>query len=863
MNRLARHVLAWSLLMGTVGAVAQTASTQAAARRVDFNIAAQPMGRALNEFATQADMRIVFYPEVVAGLTAAKLVGSYSPQEALRILLADSDLRYKFTDARTVRIATPANLEHADSISDEGAQPTQMMLLAHADSSAADAAQAQSTSEDKQNSARAPEGVQEGRLEEIIVTAQKRSERLQDVPVPVTAIVAGSLTESNQLRIQDYYTKVPGLNLTVGDEFGLPQLAIRGITTGGFTSPTVGIVVDDVPYGSPATPWGFQAPDIDPADLARVEVLRGPQGTLYGASSLGGLLKFVTVEPSTDRVKGSLQAGLNGVHDSNDAGFGVRGSVNVPLGDTFAVRVSGFTRRDPGYMDNVRDGEKDVNWGDAYGGRFSALWRPSDTFSMKLDALIQRSVVHGSPSVELGLGLGDLEHDEVPGTGWRHNKLETYSATIKARLGGVDLTSITGYGINTMGDVYDFSSRYGQNITLPLAGVTGTALTADFQAANFTQEIRFAGTMGPRFEWLAGLFYSHEDSDDFKQTVLAEQPATGAFVADLGSFLGEGSDRLYRKFEEYAAFANLTVHFTERFDVQFGARQSRNEQEAPSVTVTGQIASLFYGTSPSIRPAASSKDDSLTYLVAPRFKVSPDLMVYARFASGYRPGGSNPPLPGINPQFDPDTTQNYELGLKGDFLNHLLSFDASVFYIDWTDIPIELRQPLTNLLYRANAGQAKSQGVELAMESRPLTGMTIAGWVAWNEAEITDVPATRTAFMDPGDRLPLSSRFSGNLSLDQEFPLTATMTGFAGASVSYVGDRESVFLTTPGRQNFPAYTKADLRAGVRFQDWTVNLFMNNVTDKRGLLAGGPGTLNTAAYYLIQPRSYGLSVSRTF
>jgi outer membrane receptor protein involved in Fe transport len=161
------------------------------------------------------------------------------------------------------------------------------------------------------------------------------------------------------------------------------QLSIRGIMSGLYTNPTVGITVDDVPYGSSTFlggGGGTVMPDIDPADLARIEVLRGPQGTLYGASSMGGLLKFVTVDPSTDGVSGRIEGGINSVYNGAELGYGARGSVNVPLGDVLAVRVSAFSRQDPGYVDNVQSGQRGVNKTDVDGGRLSALWRPSDLF---------------------------------------------------------------------------------------------------------------------------------------------------------------------------------------------------------------------------------------------------------------------------------------------------------------------------------------------------------------------------------------------------------------------------------------------------------------------------------------------------
>jgi outer membrane receptor protein involved in Fe transport len=236
-------------------------------------------------------------------------------------------------------------------------------------------------------------------------------------------------------------------------------------------------------------------------------------------------------------------------------------------------------------------------------------------------------------------------------------------------------------------------------------------------------------------------------------------------------------------------------------------------------------------------------------------------MVYARFASGYRPGGpnTNTQIAALPAEFGPDKTQNYEIGVKGTLLDRALSFDASLYYIDWKQIQILLRD--SGFSFRANGSRAKSQGVEVSIESRPMSGTVIAAWVAWNQAELTEeLPTTSTVVGLAGDRLPNSARISGSISLDQEIPLTSSVQGFVGGTVSYVGDRLDVFSASSQRQIFPAYARSDLRAGMRFADWTLNVFVNNVADRRGVLtkANFPNS-----FFYIQPRTAGLALSRVF
>jgi outer membrane receptor protein involved in Fe transport len=319
------------------------------------------------------------------------------------------------------------------------------------------------------------------------------------------------------------------------------------------------------------------------------------------------------------------------------------------------------------------------------------------------------------------------------------------------------------------------------------------------------------------------------------------------------------------KFTEYAGFTDLTVHFTDRFDVQLGGRESHIEQAAEQVFFEGPLV----GGGTVLLPPVNDTANAFTYLLTPRWKISSDLMAYARIASGYRPAVTNNfnPDPLVPRASKPDKTQNYEIGVKGDALNHVLTFDASLYYINWKNIQIELVDPADNISYTTNGSSAKSEGAELSVELRPLAGLTIAGWASYDDAVLTEsMPPGSAVYGPSGSRLPYGSRFSGNLSLNQTFPLVGDITGFGGAQLSYVGDRLGTFVPlSPNapRADYPAYTKVDLRAGVTSKAWSVNLYANNVANRRGLLGGGAGTIPPFSYYYIQPRTVGLSLVKTF
>jgi outer membrane receptor protein involved in Fe transport len=705
------------------------------------------------------------------------------------------------------------------------------------------------------------------KLSEIVVTAEKRSERLQEVPIPVSAITTEGLLDNNQTRLADYFAKVPGVNFT-SNVRGAPVIAIRGLATGtDLVNPTVGIVIDDVPFGSSTgLGGGDTTPDIDPSDLERIEVLRGPQGTLYGASSLGGLVKYVTRAPSTTRLSGDLQVGMSGVHNGAGPGYNVRGSVNVPVTDTLAILVSGFTHQDPGYIDNPTLGLKGVNEGHSSGGRLAAVWKPSDTLSIRLGALYQQTQIDGASHIVVDPSLGDLQQNDTRHTGSVDKKLQAYNLTIQDSLGWAELTSVTGYTVTHINDIIDYSSGFSflsgftdQAFNIPV-NTTGETLVDNNQTHRFNQELRLAVPLGTWADWLVGAFYTHERSP-FSQGVLAS-------IHDTGASVGNWADlRWHVTYAEYAGFTDLTFHLTDQFDIQLGARESKIEQSYHEVDF-GPLVPLFEGSpSPLDFGNVNTHSSAFTYLATPRYKITPDTMIYARLASGYRPGGPNQTASafGLPLEFKPDRVQSYELGLKGDLAEHLFSYDASVYYIGWRDIQLLFIDPTSGFGFISNGSRAKSQGVELSAETQPLHGLDVSAWVACNDAKLTEpFPDGSQLVGSQGDRLPFGSRFSGSVSVKQEFPLSGDLFGSVGATVTYVGDRVGNFTASQLRQNYPAYARTDLNAGIKYNDWAGTVYVNNLADRRGVLYGGVGTIpNSAAFEVIAPRTIGFNVMKKY
>lgn len=710
--------------------------------------------------------------------------------------------------------------------------------------------------------------------DDIVVTAQKRDQRLLDVPVPVTAVSSDTLVSQNIVSIRDYYSRVPGLQIA-GDRSS--QISLRGITTGGQTNPTVAILVDDVPFGSSTYLGNATFPDFDPATLDHVEVLRGPQGTLYGASSLGGLIKYVTKTPDAQRFSGRVEIGANSV-DHGGEGFSARGSLNIPIiKDRAALSVSGFYRRDPAYIDNLVGGVRtsDVNKRESWGGRASLFLRPIDSLTILLSAVKQRQDTTGSNRVSVasatdftpvngvtssptfGQPVGDYTNSVSIDSG--NSDFQLYSAKAQLDLGFGELTSVSAWGRSRRTDLTDQSSTF-SFLGLVYPGFQ-SALIDDTSTLNkFSQEVRLSGT-GSVIDWLVGGFYTKEHAN-LPQSVLLT--STGRTRDPVYVASGPSS------FRELAGFGDVTVHLTPRFDIQVGARYSDNRQVSISTTSIDTPAQLFFGPPDTTRTDA--KGHSFTWLVTPTYHITGDVMAYARVAKGYRPGGPNTVFPGVPTSFEPDTVINYELGLKGVTPGKLLTYDVSAFWIDWKNIQLNAIAA-AGFSYYLNADSARSRGLEATVGLRPARGLSIDANGTYTDAKLTsNLPASTATTIYPlgadGDRLPFVPKFSANLSVQQDFSISEELNGYVGLTYSYQGERLSGLINPGGRPriSIPSYSNLDLRAGISLtQGWQLNAYVRNVFGEHGIVtaSNNSGALRYPTVTFIQPRTVGFTVSGAF
>ncbi|MGA7537703.1 MAG: TonB-dependent receptor plug domain-containing protein, partial [Steroidobacteraceae bacterium] len=432
----------------------------------------------------------------------------------------------------------------------------------------------------------APQPQTAATLQEVVVTAQKRREKVLDVPMAVTAITSDTLQSMHLVDFADLETQVPGLSVELTAP-GLDRLTLRGENVGGVGS-TVTTYVDDVPFGSSTAlaDGALAAGDFDTWDLERVEVLRGPQGTLYGAGSEGGLLKYVTNPPDPTKFSSAFELGYENVaHGQSDPSY--KAMVNLPVTGSAALRLDGFYTQTPGYINDPQLGRSDVNRGYREGGRASFLVNVTDDLSIRLTAFGQKLHTDGTPDIDVVGAAGipltppadplqpiDGNYDQQRFIGEPATfKYDIYSGKIDWNLGWASLTAVTSYGTTESDQFTDISSSelsQGTEVTfgmladsvLPPGTNAGVAETSDIDVKKFTQEVRLASATGRTLEWQLGAFYTHESSalaQTLPSFLIPSDASTG-----LPSLENANLDALYR---EWSGFGQITYHFAPAFDL--------------------------------------------------------------------------------------------------------------------------------------------------------------------------------------------------------------------------------------------------------------------------------------------------------
>lgn len=706
------------------------------------------------------------------------------------------------------------------------------------------------------------QGKEGATLNTVVVTATRRREPAREVPMQINVVSAEELQKGGAKTMSDFLSSEPGVDLNTAGGSGSGQISMRGVTTGEQTGPTVGVYVDDVAFGGSTvfSQGATFALDMSLLDLNHIEILRGPQGTLYGAGAMGGLLKYVTNEPDSGEFSGRASAGLSvtkhgGVNNSANA------VLNLPLKtDVAAARISMFSQHDAGYVDAVgpQAGSR-IDRGDTYGARASFLLTPTNQLTLRLTALTQNINRNAPNYVAYGKNGQPVDGDlttRLFTTEPFHQNVQLYSAGVEYEFGWARANSITSYQSMRSDAPQDLSVVY-----VPL--LNGIGLNVSSVAAKnvattnkFTQEFRLTSPGNRTLEWLAGVFYTRERSDA-SQGLITTLP-NGTVGPNLSALEAPST------YSEYAAYGDLTYHLTPRLSLTGGLRVARNTQEYQQTTF-GALAG------PTQTITAPSSDTSKTYMLTANYALTKDSNVYLRAASGYRPGGPNAllvdPVTGLpssgNPTFRPDTLWTYEAGYKADLLDKRMSVAMTVYDIEWKNI--QQFGAVNGVNQVLNAGDARIRGLELSSAFRPNRHWNLGLSVSLIDAKLTT--GNVNTGTNAGDPLPNSARVAATLSASYVFAVNG-YPAYAGVSQRFVGSRHAGFGSNTGRPDYPlpGYAMTDLQAGLDFKKFSLAFYVRNLFDRRALLAAGTSLVPMGGPALVsvaQPRTIGATLTVPF
>jgi iron complex outermembrane recepter protein len=756
--------------------------------------------------------------------------------------------------------------------------------------------------------------------DEIIVTAQKRNESLQKVPLSIQAIGTEKLDQLQVNGIEDTTKFLPSVTIQNNGP-GFAQVFFRSVASGenanhSTSQPTVGVYLDEQPVTT------IQGPlDIHIYDMARVEALAGPQGTLYGASSMAGTLKLVSNKPDTEKFYGAF--GLEGNSVSRGGIGGVaEGFLNIPVNDRIAARVVGWYRKDAGYIDNILGSrtyptsgitqsnaalvKKNYNEAETYGARLALGIELDDNWTLRPTVMGQIQNSKGSFAQERQLGRQQTIQYNPESI---EDKWIQAAMTIEGKIGNLDVTYAGGYlrrkdriesDYSDYSYFYDAIAGYGAyfvdnagNPVNPNQYIQGK----DSYKKAF-QEFRIASPADKRLSVIAGLFWQ-------RQSHVIEQNYIINDIADSITVTGTDSNiwltKQLRVDRDMAAFGEATFAVTDKLKLKGGIRAYKYKNSlkgffgysAGYSSRTGEAACFAPASvpgSPCTNVDKTTKETDFIHKLNATYEIDSNKLIYATWSSGFRPGGIN--RRGTLPPYRADQLDNYEFGWKTTF--GPIRWNGAVYQLGWKDIQLSFlgANGLTEI---RNAGNARIRGIETDINLR-VEQLTLTAGGSYNNAEITKnfcrianaqfdctlpgASGEANSLLAPaGTRLPVTAKFKGNFVIRHDTELNNGMKAHIQTAVSYTGGRRSDLRTAEFAIKGPlkAYTTLDMSLGVEKDAWSATLFANNLLNKNGVVntgvqcveticgdAGGD-TASGGVFYdtIIKPRVVGIKVSREF
>jgi iron complex outermembrane receptor protein len=683
-------------------------------------------------------------------------------------------------------------------------------------------------------------------LEEIVVTATKRSESIQQTPIAVQAFTGSQLENLNAAGIGDWSALVPGLVTQNNGSAGDQRYVIRGVNSAG--AGTVGVYLDDVVItGENYQDGGGQAPDVLLFDMDRIEVLKGPQGTTFGSSSMTGTIRFITAKPDLTNFFGSFGGGYR---ETSGGGVGsqVEAMVNLPLmEDRLAIRFAGSYLDDPGYVNNQF--EQDANETKIKASRVTVKFAPTDNITVSALAMTQRTQADAPGYINTTgynfSGSGPPFEPLPPNTPryWQDiyarepqgNNMDMYELAFEDKESYGTYTVTTSRFDRDFEYTRDASGVVSLYLPLPINTTGRSVINYPNDRTVSSDEARFVSGWNGPLQMLAGFFFQNEERL-FESHVITADP-NGYVQADPTVLLARTQGDIIR---EKTFFAELSYKFSDEWKLTVGGRRYDISDTEDSAALVGFGGGAGAGEGPTLE----FTDIGLIGRANLEYRPTSNLMSYLQIAQGFRPGGVNDQTAAaiagvtIPAGFSSDSLINYELGLKSSWLDNRLVANGAAYFINWAKIQIseQATSGSSTFPYTGNGGRATVKGLEFEVETRPITGLELGVYYNYNDAKLAAaIPSPTLGLV--GDPIPYVPKNTFTLNSSYEWPLgVAQLTGVVGAQYSYISARVGELQTNPPTfvESFPGYETTTLRLGIKRDRWSVlanlaNVFNNNAT----------------------------------
>lgn len=817
-----------------------------------FDIPAQPLAEALKIFADQSRMQLLYKPDAIDVGKSNPVVGDFDKRQALELLLRGTGLEIVFSAENAATVRPIKNAPHVPSAARADSEHPRLARAPAARAAMPGEASLQST------------GLA---LEEVIVTATKREENVRRVAGSVSAMTGAQLEQLGAQSFADYVGRSPGVVFNAAAP-GYSNVTIRGIsTTNGIDQGqgTTGIYIDDVSLTDPYASVGI--PDIDAFDVQRVEVLRGPQGTLFGAASLGGAVNYISAKPDLHDFASRIEARTTSTHNSHEPGYAAKAMVNAPLvDDQLAVRGVFVYRSDAGYIDNLGTNSEGSNDSFVRGGRVLATWQPADGTRISSLNLFQQT--HSSAAFYQTPVLGDL----------RASTLIPESSSYETRLHTLRLDQELGFANLVAMAAYHEKQQESHTDTTPLFGALVPGLNEPVRnlqlghSHGMTYEVRLASASDGPLQWLAGAMH-----DDTRERIPSTSAASGAasaiearyapiFGAGVGGRVTAGVGRIHyseivARGQESALFGETSYAFTDQWKLTVGGRFF--DIETSLTSPQGGLITLLSTGAVDATAASRHGDTGFTPKISLAYQHDDDLLIYGLASQGYRFGGPNFAAPSaqtpVPSGYDSDSLWNHEIGVRSAWLEDRLQLDATLFYIDWKDIQVRLATP-QGFGYGDNAGGARSRGAEVTARWRATRGLELRTDITYLDAELTENFTLSGRPVTAGTTLPGASEWLISNLITYDLPVVQAIGPRLSLSHRYVSEAPGQFNSAFEQGGYHLY---DARLGFSLGDnMTVDVFADNLADERGItnttLFGG-----VLREYFIRPRTIGVSFGWNF